>query len=307
MKILVTGVSGFFGVNFYTRFNKKYEIIGIDKRSPPQEFPNLTFYRVNILSVPRLYKVFKEERPDKVVHFAAQSHINESLLNPIETYRNNVIGTINLLHIAKKMNITQFIYISSDIIYGKAKRYPCKENHSINPDNPYAASKAAGDFLTQNITGIRCAVLRPGLSFGPWSDPMSNVVAKFLWNVIHDKPLLFPADKNIKHPTRDINYIENTIDGIELAIEKNAYGVYNIGSGREISILDLAEKIINITGKGKIVFDPNFKYRFKEIGMRTWLDINKAQTELGYRPKVSLEDGLKKTYEWMLKNLSRYE
>jgi len=307
MKVLCTGTSGFFGTAFCEYLHKKYEIVGVDWRPPKEKFSGVRYYRANILHLNGLRKIFEKEHPDRVIHFAAQSHIEKSFSDPIGTYRINVIGTINLLEVAKEMNLQQFIYISSDIVYGKADKYPCKETQSLKPCNLYAASKAACDILVQNFPGIKWAIARPSMSFGPRGNPQEQVVAKFLWNVIHDKPLRFPADRDIIHPTRDINYIGNIIHGLELMIEKDAYGIYNLGSGKETSILELAEKIIEVTGKGEIIFDPNYHYRSEEVGMRTWLDITKAKDELGYQPRINLEEGLKITYDWMCKHLNYWD
>jgi len=304
VKILCTGTSGFFGTAFCEYLHQKYDIVGLDWLPPKEKFPRVKYYQMNILYLDHLRKIFEKERPEKVIHLAAQSHTAKGFSDPIGTYRINVIGTINLLEVVREIDVQQFIYVSSDIVYGKADKYPCKENQSLKPFGPYAASKAACDVLVQNFPEIKWAIARPSMSFGPRGNPREQLVAKFLWNIIHNKPLRFPADKDIVHPTRDINYIENIIHGLELIIEKDAYGIYNLGSGKETSILELAEKIIEVTGKGKIIFDPNFHYRPEEIGMRTWLDITKAKDELGYQPRVSLEEGLEITYNWMCKHLN---
>jgi len=307
MKALITGSSGFVGTTFCEYFHKKFEIVGIDWKPPKERFPNVKYYEVDILNLEQLKNVFYKECPDRVVHLAAQARVNASLVNPIGTFRINVAGAINMLEMAKLMNLDQFIYVSSEVIYGKAESYPCLEIQSFNPDSPYAASKVAADVITQNAKGVNWVVARPGMGFGPRSNPNEQVVAKFLWNVLHDKPLRFPAE-NVQHPTRDINYIGNFMDGLELLINLNAkFQVYNLGSGRETNILELAEKVLEVTGKGEIVFDENFHYRKGEEGMRTYLDISKARTELGYEPRVGLEEGLKITYSWLQQHLDYWD
>jgi len=307
MRILVTGSSGFVGTTFCERFHKKFEVVAVDWKPPKERFPGVKYYEVDVLDIGQLKEVFYKECPQRVVHLAAQARVDASLVNPIGTFRINVVGTINLLEMAKLMNLSQFIYVSSEVIYGKAESYPCSEIQSFNPSSPYAASKVSADILTQSIEGVNWVVARPGMGFGPRSDPNEQVVAKFLWNVLHNKPLRFPSGK-VQHPTRDINYIGNFMDGLSLLITQNLkFQIYNLGSGRETSILELAEKIVEVTGRGEIAFDPNFHYRAGEEGMRTWLDISKAKAEFGYEPRVGLEDGLRITYKWMKRNISYWD
>lgn len=307
VKILLTGSSGFVGTTFCEYFHKKYDLVGVDWNPPKEKFPNVKYYQADILDLNQLKEVFFKENPSRVVHFAAQARIEASLINPMGTFQINVSGTINMLEMAKLLNLDQFIYVSSEVIYGVADSYPCKEIQSFKPDSPYAASKVSGDVITQNARGVNWVVARPGMGYGPRSNPKEQVVARFIWNIIHNKPLRFPADKNVVHPTRDLNYIGNFMDALELLIEKNARGVYNLASGRETSMSKLAEIVIGVLGEGEIVFDPNFHYRPGEEGMRTWLDISKARAELGYEPIWSLEEGIKITYEWLKNNLNYWD
>jgi nucleoside-diphosphate-sugar epimerase len=304
--ILVTGASGFVGTTFVEYFHKKHDLIAIDWKLPKETFPDVKYYEADILKHQDLKEIFLKENPNRVVHLAAQARIDASLTNPIGTFQINVAGTINMLEMAKIMNLDQFIYVSSEVIYGRAETYPCKEIQSFKPDSPYAASKVSGDVITQNAKGINWVVARPGMGYGPRSSPKEQVVARFLKNIILGLPLRFPADQNVAHPTRDINYIDNFMRGLELVIEKNARGVYNLGSGKEISMLELAETIINVLGKGQICFDPNFHYRQGEEGMRTYLDISKAIAELDYFPRITIEEGIPITYKWLEKNLYTY-
>jgi len=306
-KILVTGASGFVGTSFCEAFHKKYDLVGVDWNPPKERFPNVKYYQADILDLDQLKEVFFKENPSRVVHFAAQARIEASLINPMGTFQINVAGTINMLEMAKLLNLDQFIYVSSEVIYGVADSYPCKEIQSFKPDSPYAASKVSGDVITQNARGVNWVVARPGMGYGPRSNPKEQVVARFLWNIIHGKPLWFPADRSVVHPTRDLNYIGNFMDGLDLVIQKNARGVYNLASGRETSILDLAKIILVVVEKGEILYDPDFHYRPGEEGMRTWLDISKAQAELGYKPIVTLEQGIRKTYEWLQNNLTYWD
>jgi len=307
MKVLLTGSSGFVGTTFCEYFHKKYDLVGVDWNQPKEKFQGVKYYQADILDLNQLKEVFFKENPSRVVHFAAQARIEASLINPMGTFQINVTGTINVLEMAKLLNLDQFIYVSSEVIYGIADSYPCKEIQSFKPDSPYAASKVSGDVITQNAKGVNWVVARPGMGYGPRSDPKQQIVARFIWNVINGKPLRFPFDETVVHPTRDINYIGNFMDGLNLLIDKDVRGVYNLASGQETSILDLANTIIDALGKGEIVYDPSFKYRLGEERMRTWLDISKARVELGYEPKIGLREGINLTCEWMKKNLNYWD
>ncbi len=147
---------------------------------------------------------------------------------------------------------------------------------------------------------------------GPRSPPHAQVVSKFIVKALEGKPLSFPAG-NIVHPTRDINPVWNFVEGMKLVLESKATGVYNIASGREISILTVAERVLDAVGKHQaedlsmlLKFSPEFKYRENEEGMRTCLNIEKARRELGYDPKVTFEDALPPTIEWLEKNYPQY-
>lgn len=303
MRLLLTGSSGFIGTNFCEAFHRNYELVGVDLNPPKEAFPNIKYYLADILDVSTLDKIVKAEKPDVIVHAAAQARVDPSYKDPIGTFRTNIQGTINLLDAALKHGVKRFVYLSSETIYGQADRYPTKETDHFRPISAYAASKISGDVITQCCHGLETVVVRSAMGYGPRSPP-EQVVTKFFIRVMEGKPLLFPKG-NVVHPSRDVNYVGNFMDGVRLVIEHpNPARVYNIGSGRELSILGIAEKVIETVGSGEIVFTKEFKYRPGEEGVRTWLDITKAREDLGYEPRISFEQGLKLTYEWLRNNLS---
>ena len=299
MKLMITGVAGFVGTNAAERLREKYEIIGVDKRAPRERFDGITYERSDILDYQDIKKIIWWHEPDVILHLAAVARVEPSLTDPIGCFRTNVAGTINLLEIAKKVGVGKFVYASSEAIYGKSDRYPTREIDHFRPATAYAASKIAADVMVQNCHGLNTCVLRSGMGIGERCNPAEQVAPKFILKAINDKPLLFPKG-DVAHPTRDFNYIGNFIDGIELVIEHDATGVYNIGSGTETSMLDFAQKVIEIVGGGRIEFTDSFKYREAEAGMRTWLDISKARDELGYYPKIGLEEAIRISKDWLL-------
>lgn len=305
MKVMITGSSGFIGTSLVEYLTKEtdHEVVGMDILPPKEDF-DITTYPADIRSYPAVVTTFKWAEPDVVVHLAAQPRVEPSYFDPIETYRINVQGTLNLLEASRSYGLGRFIYVSSEIIYGEADHYPTREVDHFRPDSAYASSKVAGDVLTQNCHGLRTLVLRSGMGYGPRSPP-EQVITKFMLKAMDDKPLFFPKPKpgeTIIHPTRDVNYVGDFVKGMSQAIASDKMGVYNMGSGREYSVLHLARKIIKVVGSGRIEFSEKFNYRPGEEGKRTWLDISRAREDLGYDPSTSLEEGLNVTYEWLKEN-----
>lgn len=306
MKVLVTGGSGFVGSHLIdVLIAKGYETINLDL-VPSKQCSEADFLQGDVCSSKILRKVI-ERKPEIIVHLAAKSRYSSGLEDPIRTFNTNAIGTLKLLETVKKINtVGRFIYISSEQAYGKAESFPIDENHPLRPYSVYGSSKAAADILARTYADLfPVVILRPGMGFGPRSPP-SQVVTKFFLRAMTGKPLLFDPvlrENASLSPTRDCNYISNIIDGFMLALEKDLEtgSIFNIGSGFEISILDLGKKIAELTG-GEISFSENYCERPGELGRRFLLDILRAKKLLGYGPKVSLEKGLRLTLDWLKEN-----
>ena len=300
MKVLITGASGFVGTNVAEQFakNPDYEVVGVDMAGPRESFPGVQYVFGDLRDRDFVDVLLGTQKPDVIIHLAAQARVEPGLTDPVGTYRTNVGATINIMEACLKHKVGKLVYASSETIYGVADRYPEKEHYHFRPDSAYPASKAACDMMVSNCHGLKSVVIRSAMGYGPRSPP-NQVVTKFMLKAMDDKSLLFPEGV-VQHPTRDMNYIENFVDGIRTVVDHpEVTGVFNIGSGEEIDMLSLAEKIIAIVGSGKIFFDHNFKYRPGEEGKRTWLDITKAHITLGYEPKVKLDEGLIKTSKWL--------
>ncbi len=316
MKILITGGSGFIGTTAVERFclDKNYEIASLDLVPPKETFDGVEYFQTDLITgdIPGLgrpggtplWSVLSAFPPDAIVHLCAQARVDPSVKDPFGTYDTNVLATLTLAkHVSRQNPPPLFVYISSEAIYGQADSYPTKENDHFRPISPYAASKIASDVMVQQLNGrlgMKTCVLRSGMGMGPRSDPKAQVVSRFIANALEGKPLRFPSGP-VVHPTRDINPVWNFVNGVRLVLEAKATGVYNIASGREMSIFDCATKVCGAVGRDFITFDPSFRYREGEEGMRTWLDIEKAREDLGYEPKISFEDALPPTIEWMKK------
>lgn len=302
MKILLTGCSGFIGTSFLEARSGLDELHGVDRRPPLEPVDGVVYYVADLCNPDGLSSLVRRICPEVVVHLAAQARVEPSFEDPIGTYRDNVVATINLIQAALQLggDLRTFLYASSETVYGPAVAYPTPETVSPNPQSPYAASKAAAEVLVRSAFDGKALIVRSGMGYGPRSDPKAQVVAKFVRRALRNEPLLFPAEPVLGgHPTRDLNFVTNFVDGVRMALDAGASGTYNIASGRELSILDLGNAVVRKVGSGRIEFDPSWKYRRGEEGLRTWLDISKAKEAFGYQPRVDLEEGLERTILWM--------
>ncbi len=311
MKVLITGGNGFIGTSLLEGLSsdKNFQLASLDIAQPREELVGVEHIFTDVRDHANLRKALQRFPAEAVVHLCAQARVDPSLTDPFTTYSINVAGTLSVLEAISEQNPPpHFILASSEAIYGQADHYPTTENDSFRPASPYASSKIAADVLTQQLNGrlgMQTCVLRSGMGMGPRSNPNEQVVSRFILKALQRKPLMFPAGE-IVHPTRDINPVQNFVSGVKLVLEAKARGVYNIASGRELSILEVAKKIVEAVGMGTIQYSPNFKYREGEVGMRTFLDITKARRELGYEPHVSFEVALPATIEWLKRHADTY-
>jgi UDP-glucose 4-epimerase len=235
---------------------------------------------------------------DAVVHLAAQVSVENSWNNLVYDAENNVIATINLLKAGAEVEVDRFIYISSAAVYGDPQYVPVDEGHPKNPISPYGVSKLAGEYYCRVFADkIHTVIIRPFNVFSERMDlnnPYSGVIAKFISRVKQKLPPVIYGDGK---QTRDFVHVRDVVDFIEIALKKGENGeVYNVGTGRETSILELARIVMDIAGiPGEPVFD---KPRRGDI-RRSCPDISKAR-KLGFEPKTDL----KKDLEILLNYLS---
>jgi nucleoside-diphosphate-sugar epimerase len=312
VKVLVTGTSGFIGTSFCERCAGKgpFDVVGVDRRPPRERFASVNYIRGDLTDGKFVRGLVTESDPDAIVHFAAQARVDPSLAAASPTYADNVVATLNLIEAAEDLGhrLTQFVYVSSETVYGDAPGYPCPETSPLNPQSPYAASKAACELLVSRALPGNALILRSGMGYGPRSDPSAQVVGRFICQALTGRPILFPKEMpRGEHPTRDVNYVSNFLDGLELALGARATGTFNVASGQEVSILDLANEVVKVVGKGSIECSDDFHYRAGEAGVRTWLDISKARDSFGYTPKVPLRSGLRTTVRWYASNPDYFE
>lgn len=245
---------------------------------------------------------------DVVFHLAAAVSIPHSYDFPREHLQTNIIGTFNVLQAAKEYNIKKLVHVSSSEVYGTAIQAPIKEDHPLQGQSPYSATKIAADKLAESFYlsyNVPITIARPFNTFGPRQSARAIIPTIITQALTEDKVML----GNSK-PTRDFNYVENTVDGlIETAQSEKSIGeVINFGSGKEISIAELAKKIISLLGKKIEIVQQKERFRpDKSEIMRLVADNTKAKELLNWEPRIGFEEGLKKTIEWISNNLSLYK
>ncbi len=311
-KVVVTGGCGFIGSNLVEELLKRdYEVVVIDDLSTGrienvQEFMdsrNFKFVRGSITDLNLLRDVFKDV--EYVFHQAAIPSVARSIDDPITTNDANVNGTLNVLIAARDRDVRKVIYASSSSVYGDTPILPKREDMKPNPKSPYAVSKLAGEYYCKvfsEVYGLKTVCLRYFNVYGPRQDPYSEyaaVIPRFIMRVLNKKPPIIFGDGN---QTRDFTFVKDVVKANILAMERNVEGIFNIASGKRISINELANKIMEIAGiKLKPIYD---KPRPGDI-RHSLADISLAREKLGYRPEYDLEMGLEVTIRWFSRNLKK--
>ena len=254
------------------------------------------FYRVDISDKKALAKVFKEHKFDAIAHLAAQAGVRYSLENPDVYVQSNYVGTFNILDLAKEHDIKKVVMASSSSVYGNTKNVPfTEEDPAPVPMSIYAATKRGKEFLGANynhLYGIDVICLRFFTVYGPWGRP--------------DMALFLFTDKILKGETidvynngemrRDFTYIDDIVSGFSLSLEKGkGYEIFNLGNGSPVHLMDFIEVVESELGKKA---DINFMPLQPGDVPETYADISKAKRMLGYRPKVSVPEGVSKFVKW---------
>jgi dTDP-glucose 4,6-dehydratase len=316
MNLLVTGGAGFIGSNFILYWLKKYpqdKIINLDKLTYAGNLENLKsvesnknyhFIKGDIIDFKLVNEIIKEFQIDTIVHFAAESHVDRSILDPLPFVRTNVEGTYVLLEAALKNKIKRFHHISTDEVFGSLElgtKEKFNEKTPYNPRSPYSASKAASDhlvrayFYTYNlpITISNCSN-----NYGPYQFP-EKLIPLAITNLIEGKKVPVYGDGLY---VRDWLYVEDHCRAIDLILHKGKVGeTYFIGSLTEdISNIDLIKKILKLMNKD----ESNIEFVKDRPGhdRRYAIDWSKINQELGWQPEVDLDTGLEITINWYLKN-----
>jgi len=311
--ILVTGGAGFIGSHLVERlieeryfvicldnFNDYYDPLLKEKNlSEVIENSNFKLIRGDILDIDLLDDIFsgtQNPKPTKIVHLAAMGGVRSSILNPGIYVDVDVKGTINLLEAAKKYEVEQFIFASSSSVYGINEKTPFSEDDPVELQvSPYATSKKAAELFCKTynkLYGIPVTILRFFTVYGERQRP-DMAIRKFFKLVMEDKAIQIFGDGS---SLRDYTYIKDCIDCVFSAIENPMdFEIINIGSGKTISLKELIEIIRKVTGK--TIKISHIEEQPGDVP-QTYADISKAKRLLGYNPKVTLEEGIKRFFEW---------
>lgn len=314
MKRLITGGAGFIGSNFIHYILKKYpndEVICLDKLTYAGNLPNLEailnlsnfkFIRGDIADRELVFKVFYEEEPEQVIHFAAESHVDRSILNPDEFLRTNIMGTGVLLDASRKFGVQRFHHVSTDEVYGDLPLDRpdlfFTEETPLNPSSPYSSSKAASDMIAlayHRTYGLPVTLSRCSNNYGPFQFP-EKLIPLMIYNATNDKSLPVYGDGiNV----RDWLYVEDHCKAIDLILEKGKIGeVYNIGGHNEKNNIEVVKIILKETGKPESLIQyvkdrPGHDRRYA-------IDPSKMKRETGWEPETCFDEGIKSTIAWYL-------
>ncbi len=314
MTILVPGGAGFIGSNFIYCMLKKHpsdRIICVDKLTyagnletlePAMEKKNFKFIRADIADRRAVYRIFEQEKPDIVVNFAAESHVDRSIENPEIFLQTNVIGTSVLLDACRKYGIDRYHQVSTDEVYGDLPfdrpDIFFTEETNLKTSSPYSASKAGADLLVMayhRTYKIPTTISRCSNNYGPYHFP-EKLIPLMIINALSDKKLPVYGDgKNV----RDWLYVEDHCHAIDLILQKGRVGeVYNIGGHNERANIDVVKTILKELGKSEDLIE--YVTDRKGHDRRYAIDPTKIHTELGWEPETKFEDGIKKTVRWYL-------
>lgn len=313
MKFLITGCAGFMGSEITRQLVKKgYEVIGIDALTYAGDMTRLldqeekiTFYHSNICVDAVVDQLFRNESPDIVIHTAAESHVDRSLLNASVFIDTNVKGTQILLEAARKYGVERFINISTDEVYGELGYFDYfDESSPLNPNSPYSVSKAAADMLGrsyQRSFGVPVITVRPCNNFGIWQYP-EKLIPVVIYKAFHDKSIpLYGKGNNIREwlPVYDC---ANAI--IQLAMIEDPEEVYNIGSGKEYENIEVLHYILDHMKKSYELIDfvedrPGHDFRYA-------LDCTKLQRTIEWEP-ISFVCNLHSVIDWYVSNMEWVE
>jgi UDP-glucose 4-epimerase len=299
MKILVTGGAGFIGSHVVTRYlDLGYDVVVVDDLSTGRLSnldPRANFYQMDIQD-PQLREIFFREQPEVVNHHAAQMNVRRSVADPLFDAQVNVVGSLNLIECAKEFGARRFVYISTGgAVYGEPEYLPCDENHPINPICPYGASKHTVEhylYMYHENYGLESIVLRYPNVYGPRQDPNgeAGVIAIFTGLMLAGKPVTINGDGE---QTRDYVYVGDCARANVLALETSIeHGIFNIGSGEGTSVNIIFGHLSELTDFHSAAHNGPAK-----VGetRHIYLDATWATERLGWRPEVTLAEGLAKT------------
>ncbi len=321
MTIMVTGGAGFIGSNFIFYDLKKHagdRVVCVDKLTyagnvstlkSVKDKPNFRFVREDICNREAIYAIFEEEKPDVVINFAAESHVDRSIENPDIFLKTNIMGTVTLMDACLKYGIKRFHQVSTDEVYGdlpldKPEMF-FTESTPLQTSSPYSSSKASADLFAlayYRTYGLPVSISRCSNNYGPYHFP-EKLIPLTIVNALADKPLpVYGKGENV----RDWLYVEDHCKAIDLIVRKGKAGeVYNVGGHNEMRNIDIVRLICKELGKPESLI--RYVTDRKGHDLRYAIDPTKIHNELGWLPETKFADGIKKTVSWYLENRDWWE
>jgi dTDP-glucose 4,6-dehydratase len=317
LKVLITGGAGFIGSNFVRyllELHPDCRVLNLDKLTYAGNLENLSclehdtrheFIQGDICD-DRLVGELLGKNVDAVVNFAAESHVDRSILQASEFIQTNVVGTLNLLELSRRRRIARFIQISTDEVYGSLSASgQFTEFSPLAPNSPYAASKASADLLVRSYChthGFPGIVTRCSNNYGPYQFP-EKLIPLLISNALADMPLPIYGDGMY---VRDWIHVRDHCEAINTVLHQGKEGeIYNVGARQERPNLEVARLILKALGKDESLIThvedrPGHDRRYA-------IDSSKLETQLGWRPRISFDEGLRETVEWYRANLAWVE
>ncbi|MGA2767882.1 MAG: GDP-mannose 4,6-dehydratase [Candidatus Bathyarchaeia archaeon] len=307
MRILITGGAGFIGSYLCEKYTKEgHTVLCLDN------FLSGNLLNVRHLLIHRNFKLIEGDildfnllerisrDVDAIFHLAAQIHVDRSYVEPRLTYEINVMGTQNILEVARIYDVKKVIHTSTSEVYGSAQYVPIDEKHPLDAPHPYGASKIAADRMCHAYVttyGMNISIPRFFNIFGPRQRDIGygGVISIFTRRVLNDMPPIIYGDGK---QTRDYTYVEDSVRAFDLILNHNSrIDPINIGTGKEVSIIDLANLIIGLCGKKGKIKPVHVEPRIGEV-KKLIADRTRAKEVLGWEPKYNLKDGLSNFIQW---------
>ena len=321
MKMIVTGGAGFIGSNFVQYEVKNHpedEIINLDLLTyagnlesvkPVENCPNYRFVRGDIADREFIFRLFEEEKPDVIVNFAAESHVDRSITDPEIFVRTNVVGTTTLLDACRKYGIKRYHQVSTDEVYGDLPLDRpdlfFTEETPLHTSSPYSSAKASADLFVMayhRTYGLPVTISRCSNNYGPYHFP-EKLIPLVISRALNDEEIpVYGKGENV----RDWLYVTDHCSAIDLVVRKGREGeVYNIGGHNERTNLDVVKTILKALGKPETLI----KYVTDRPGhdLRYAMDPTKIETELGWKPEYTFDTGIPVTIQWYLDNKEWWE
>jgi len=314
LKLLVTGGAGFIGSEFVRQaIRKGFETVVVDKLTYAGDLERLKnvkdkikFYKADIANREFIEYIVKVEKPDIIVHWAAESHVDRSILDASPFIDTNVKGTQILLDVAKDNNIKLFVNIATDEVYGElGKDGQFYETTPLNPNSPYSVSKASADMLGRayhRTYKLPVITVRPSNNYGWWQYP-EKLIPVVILKALNEEPIpLYGTGENV----REWLFVSDCVEAVFEIINKGKVGeIYNVGSGEERKNIDVVKSILKALNKSEDLITfvkdrPGHDFRYS-------LNTDKIQKETGWKAKIKFEEGIEKTVQWYLDNMKWVE